>query len=42
MSKQPVLNDDINEYEFSNLLSDKNNQIRTKINKDLGRDLHLD
>lgn len=42
MSKQPVLSDDINEYEFTKVLQDKNNLVRTKINKDLGRDLGLD
>lgn len=41
MSKKPIIDDDMNEEEFQNMISDKNNTVRAKIHKDIGGDLDL-
>jgi hypothetical protein len=39
MSKKPIISDDMNEFEFQNLIKDKKNEVRMKINKDIAGDL---
>ena len=42
LTKNPIVSNEMNEYEFKTMLKEKDNEVRNKISKDIGADLELE